>query len=217
MKLQTAIDRVSLEQMLELGQGLCGHTDLVEVGTSLIKEYGIAASVGAMRRSFPNMTILADIKTCDEGAYEFQKAYEAGADVATVMGFSTDATIRACAEVAEAFGKDWFIDLMELPEEAVYRVAMNWPNAIFGVHLSFDQQGAGLRALVSRSTQIIHAAEATDGKLRRIAVAGGVKLDVLPELKLCGVDTVIVGSAITKATEISQAAEAFFRACHKTT
>ena len=61
MKLQTAIDRVSLERMLELGQGLFCSTDIVEVGTSLIKDYGVAASVSAMRRSFPGMTILADI------------------------------------------------------------------------------------------------------------------------------------------------------------
>ena len=217
MKLQTAIDRVSLERMLELGQGLFCSIDIVEVGTSLIKDYGVAASVSAMRRSFPGMTILADIKTCDEGAYEFQKAYEAGADIATVMGFSTGATIRACAEVAAAFGKDWFIDLMELSEEAVYQVALDWPEAIFGIHLSFDRQGEGLRELVSNSTRIIRAAESEDGKPRRIAVAGGVKLEVLPELRQCGIDTVIVGSAITKASNITQAAESFFRACHKTT
>ena len=94
-------------------------------------------------------------------------------------------------------------------------MAIAFPEAIFGVHLSFDKQGAGLRELVRRSTQVIRAAEAADGKLRRIAVAGGVKLDVLPELRQCGIDTVIVGSAITKANDISQAAEIFFRACHE--
>ena len=214
MKLQTAIDRVTLEKMLELSSHLTGHTDIVEVGTSLIKDYGVAASVGAMRGSFPDMTILADIKTCDEGAYEFRKAYEAGADIATDMGFSAETTLRACAEVAAEYGKDWFIDLLELSENAIYRVAIAFPEAIFGVHLSFDKQGTGLRELVSRSTRIIRAAEAADGKLRRIAVAGGVKLDVIPELRQCGVDTVIVGSAITKANNISQAAEVFFQACH---
>lgn len=215
MKLQAAIDRVSLEQMLELGSHLNGHTDVVEVGTSLIKDYGVTASIGALRGRFPDVTILADIKTCDEGAYEFQRAYEAGADIATAMGFSAETTLRACAEVAASFGKDWFIDLLELPEDSIYRLAIAFPEAIFGVHLSFDKQGAGLRELVRRSTQVIRAAEAADGKLRRIAVAGGVKLDVLPELRQCGIDTVIVGSAITKANDISQAAEIFFRACHE--
>ncbi len=215
MRLQTAIDRVSLDHMLTLCVGLIGHTDIVEVGTSLIKDYGIASSVGALRQQYPELTILADIKTCDEGAYEFQRAYEAGADIATVMGFSANTTIQACAEVARSFGKDFFIDLLELPEEAVYHICLSYPEAILGIHLSFDQHGAGLQNLVKRSTQIIHAAEAVDGKPRRIAVAGGVSLDLIPGLRESGMDTVIVGSAITKAADISKAARLFSQACHE--
>ena len=68
MKIQTAIDRVSIETMLGIGSQVCGCTDIVEIGTSLIKDYGMAASVGEMRRQFPDMKILSDIKTGDEGA-----------------------------------------------------------------------------------------------------------------------------------------------------
>lgn len=215
MKLQTAIDRVDLDKMLTLGASLNRYTDIAEVGTSLIKDYGIKASVGALRQKYPEMKILADIKTCDEGAYEFQRAYEAGADIATVMGFSANTTIQACAEVAEAFEKDFFIDLLELSEEAVRSICIAYPEAILGIHLSFDKQGEGLQDLVKRSTEIIRAAEAADGKPRRIAAAGGVSLDLIPVLRASGIDTVIVGSAITKSSDITRAASLFYQACHE--
>ena len=38
---------------------------------------------------------------------------------------------------------------------------------------------------------------------------------LLPDLKKCGMDTVIVGSAITKASNIREAAKVFFEACRQ--
>ncbi|MBQ7535620.1 MAG: orotidine 5'-phosphate decarboxylase [Stomatobaculum sp.] len=202
MKIQTAIDRVSLERLLEIGNSIYGHTDIVEVGTSLIKDYGVSASVGAMRAHFPDMTILADIKTCDEGAYEFRIAFEAGADYATVMGFSSDATIRACMEVAAEFGKECFIDLLEVPDERLERLMELFPEAVFGIHLPSDLQGEGLTELVRDKCRLLKNVHA-------VAAAGGVKIGNLPFMKEAGVDIAIVGGAITKAEDIGAAAQAF--------
>ncbi|GAY72210.1 D-arabino-3-hexulose 6-phosphate formaldehyde-lyase [Lentilactobacillus kosonis] len=40
MKLQAAIDRVSLDRANEIAKGLDGIVDIVELGTSLVKDYG---------------------------------------------------------------------------------------------------------------------------------------------------------------------------------
>ena len=114
MKLQVAIDRVDVPAAMEMIRQVEAYADIVEIGTSLIKDFGLENSVGALTRTFPAQDFLADIKTCDEGAYEFRKTYEAGAAVATVMGFSSSATIRACAEVADAFGRDYLIPACDL-------------------------------------------------------------------------------------------------------
>lgn len=202
MRIQTAIDRVSIDEMLRIGGQVYGHTDIVEVGTSLIKDYGISASVGAMRRQFPDMTILADIKTCDEGAYEFRKAFEAGADIATVMGFSSDATIQACVSVAEEFGKKCFIDLLEVSDDRLAVLTQKFPDAILGLHLPSDLQGDGLIQLVREKRSLL-------GNAGSVAVAGGVKLNNIAYLKSAAVDIAIVGGAITKAEDIRGAARAF--------
>lgn len=205
MKIQTAIDRVSIEEMLRIGACVNGYTDIVEVGTSLIKDYGIAASVGAMRKRFPEMTILADIKTCDEGAYEFRKVYEAGADIATVMGFSSDVTIRACAEVAGEFKREYFIDLLELSDDQITHLTQLFPDAIFGIHLPSDLGGEGLAELVQEKRGLL-------GNVHAAAVAGGVKLSNIAFLKNSSVEIAIVGGAITKAEDIGKAAAAFVNA-----
>ena len=202
MKIQTAIDRVSIETMLGIGSQVCGCTDIVEIGTSLIKDYGMAASVGEMRRQFPDMKILSDIKTCDEGAYEFQRAFEAGADIATVMGFSSVATIRACASVAADWGRKCFIDLLEAPDERLVLLAQMFPDAILGLHLPADLQGEGLIQLVQEKRGLLKRAGT-------VAVAGGVRLDNIATLKAASVDIAIVGGAITKAEDIRAAAQAF--------
>ena len=43
MKLQTAIDRVSLSKAEEMVKTFAGETDIIEIGTSLIKDYGLFA------------------------------------------------------------------------------------------------------------------------------------------------------------------------------
>ena len=43
MKLQIAIDRVTLSKAEEMAKIFAGKTDIIEIGTSLIKDYGLFA------------------------------------------------------------------------------------------------------------------------------------------------------------------------------
>ena len=210
MKLQAAIDRVTIPAAMELIRQIGSHADLVEIGTSLIKDYGLAGSVGALAREFPQQAFLADIKTCDEGAYEFQKTFEAGAAIATVMGFSSVATIRACEEVARSFGRSYLIDLLECDAARVRLLAEEFPTAIFCIHLPSDCAGEGLGALIEEMAGQLTASTSAP----RIAAAGGVQLATIPLLQQLGIEIGIVGSAITKAADISAAARAFYEAMH---
>ena len=202
MRLQAAIDRVSVEKAEEIIREVGGSADIVEIGTSLIKDFGLEGSVTVLREKFPDQGFLADIKTCDEGAYEFRKTYEAGADIATVMGFSSVSTIRACREVAEEFGKEYMIDLLEVGDEKLEVLIREFPDAIFGVHLPSDNKGEGLETLA------VHAMSKLKG-IQKVSVAGGVTLDTAGLMKRLGIDIVIVGGAITKAQNMKEAAERF--------
>lgn len=205
MRLQLAIDRVSVEQALDLIEQTKGYADIIEVGTSLIKDFGLAGSVKVIKERYPNQCILADIKTCDEGAYEFRKTYEAGGDIPTVMGMSSIPTIRACQEVAEEFGKEYMIDLLEVPDEKLRVLKEEFKEAIFCVHLPSDNAGEGLEELVR------HMCEKLAG-VEKIGVAGGVTIETVNVMKEAGVDLVVVGGAITRSGDIEASTKAFAKA-----
>ncbi len=202
MKLQVAIDRTDLETAEAMIEEIKESADIIEIGTSLIKDYGLDRSVAYFRKRFPEQCFLADIKTCDEGAYEFRKTYEAGGDIPTVMGFSSVTTIRACADVAREFGKEYMIDLLEVPAERIRVLGEAFPEAVFCIHLPSDRQGEGLAELVRSSIRELSG-------VRKIAAAGGVTLDTVPLLKECGIEIGIVGSAITKSGNKRETAARF--------
>ena len=74
MKLQVAIDRVPVEQAVRIIQAIDGQADIIEIGTSLTKEFGLRA-LRPVLEAAGNTSVLADIKTCDEGAYEFDLGF----------------------------------------------------------------------------------------------------------------------------------------------
>ena len=105
MKLQLALDDLSLEAAIALVARVRGHIDIIEAGTPLIYGYGMEA-VRALKARFPEKQVLADMKIMDSGAWETEEAMAAGADYVTVLGVSEDATVRNCLETAGRYGRE---------------------------------------------------------------------------------------------------------------
>lgn len=195
MKLQLAIDRVTIEKADKMIEKTLDYVDIIEIGTSLIKDYGLEGSIKYIKKKYPNGCFLVDLKTCDEGAYEFQRVYECGGDIPTVMGFSSIATLKACKEIADRYEKEYMIDLLEITDEKLEILKKEFAEAIFCIHLSSDDKGAGLETYIKEMKQKLNGIE-------KIAVAGGVHVDMIKQLKDADIYIAIVGSAILKAKDI---------------
>ena len=128
MRLQAAIDRVSLEEAVALAEQLDGKTDILEMGTSLVKDYGNLA-IEKLRTVLTKTDLLVDSKTIDEGAYEFNQAFRHGGDIVTVMGAASIDTLNVCYEVAEKQNKTMMIDLLEVTDEKIKKIQI-FPNAM---------------------------------------------------------------------------------------
>ncbi|ROR28256.1 3-hexulose-6-phosphate synthase [Mobilisporobacter senegalensis] len=202
MILQLAIDRVTIEEAIDIIKETREYVDIIEIGTSLIKDYGMD-SVRKIKENFPDIRILADIKTIDEAEYEFRAVYEAGADIATVMGASAISSIEICDRVAKEYKKDYMIDLLEVDDQRLSSL-IKFKDAIFGVHLPADKNGIGLENLIQESILSLKGIE-------RISVAGGVSVNTMPLLEKSGIEIAIVGGAITKAQDRKLAAKDFSR------
>ncbi|OZG62180.1 3-hexulose-6-phosphate synthase [Bifidobacterium lemurum] len=197
MKLQVAIDRVDMERARELVERIAGEADIIEIGTSLTKEFGVRALEPLTRKA----TLLGDIKTCDEGKYEFDLGFACGFKYLTVMGSSSMGTLEACAASAAEHDGVMMVDLLECDEARIEKIAV-FPDAVYCLHTSVDSGAtkdpvAQVRAFKRRFPQIA-----------RIAIAGGIKQNQLSALAAEGLDIVIMGSAITKADDIQAACRA---------
>ncbi|PMD86853.1 3-hexulose-6-phosphate synthase, partial [Siphonobacter sp. BAB-5405] len=108
-KLQVAIDLLTIQDALALAAKVAPYVDIIELGTPLIKAEGLKV-VTAMKEAHPDKWVFADMKTADTGFLEAEIAFQAGADLITVMGTVDDATVKGAVEAAEKHGKKVVVD-----------------------------------------------------------------------------------------------------------
>ena len=83
--LQFALDFITLPPAIAVASITAPHVDIFEIGTPLCKAAGLDA-IRAIREVCPDNLILADFKTPDVGWLEAKMAFDAGADLMTVIG-----------------------------------------------------------------------------------------------------------------------------------
>lgn len=191
MKLQLALDLVNIPDAIQLVKEVEAYIDIVEIGTPIVINEGLHA-VKAIKDAYPNLQVLADLKIMDAGGYEVMKASEAGADIITVLGASNDATIKGAVEEARKHGKSILVDMInvtDLEKRAVEIDALGVDYIC--VHTGYDLQATGQSPFEELRTvkRVV--------KNAKTAVAGGIKLDTLPEVIAAQPDLVIVGGGIT--------------------
>src|SRR5690625_1046731 len=113
MKIQLALDRLTKDECFQILNETIDYIDLIEVGTGVIKEYGMAI-IKKIKSAYPDKKLVADMKTCDAGASETTQAFEAGADITTVMAFSSDEMIVDCLDVVNLYNKEVIIYILSV-------------------------------------------------------------------------------------------------------
>jgi len=200
MNLQLALDRLTWDECFQLSEETEAYVDWIEVGTGVIKEYGLSI-VRQIKKFYPNKVIVADMKTCDAGSHEAIQAFEAGADITTVMAFSANKTIVDTLEVGNKYNKRIMIDLLGITDRQRLLQLQQLGVDLVSLHFGKDMQKQG--ELGSEHFSL------TEGIINlEVAIAGGITLDSLPGVLKTRPNTIIVGSAITKAKNPREAAAA---------
>lgn len=201
MKLQLALDLVTAEEGIELVKEVESYIDVVEIGTPIVINEGLQA-VKKMKDAFPSLNVLADLKVMDAGGYEVMKASEAGADIITILGATDDATIRGAVEEAKKHGNKILIDMINVQDIEKRAAEIDALGVDYiCVHTGYDLQAAG-----ENSFEQLHAIKNVV-KNAKTAIAGGIKLDTLPEVIKANPDLIIVGGGITGVDDKAGVAE----------
>ena len=197
--LQVALDLLNADRALAIAQlAVKGGADWIEAGTPLIKSEGMDI-VRQLRESFPGKTIVADMKTMDTGALETEMAANAGADVVCLLGAADECTIEDAVKSARKFGVKIMVDLIGVPDVVTRAKVLEKLGVDYlCIHVGIDEQMRGKKPLellkaVIRQTKV------------PVAVAGGLNSESIPGVVKAGARIIVVGGAITKAKNVTEA------------
>ncbi len=198
---QMALDSLDFDATVALAAKVAPHVDILEIGTPCIKHNGIEL-LKTLRAKFPNNKILVDLKTMDAGFYEAEPFYKAGADICTVLGTADIGTIKGVIDVANKYGKQAQVDLINVTDKKARTLEVAKLGAhIIGVHTGLDQQAAG-------QTPFADLAMVTGLKTgAKVSVAGGVKAATVKQVVEAGADIVVAGAAIYGAADPAASAK----------
>ena len=233
MLLQLALDTPHADTVRRLLDRTAGDVDIIELGTPLLIRYGVDIIAG-IRRDHPDKKILADLKIADAGAVEAALAFDAGADIVTVLGTAHPATIREAGERAKRSGGRVMADLITVREvdEAVSLARRLDRSGLdyLCLHTAFDARrqggtgGQGGPDGPDDSARTLESIGRVGAVVERagLAVAGGLDPALIEQLIPHGPDIVVVGGYITgnpdpdRAVQAVQAVRQIMETVHRT-
>lgn len=208
MKLQVAIDLLSTSDALTLLHKVGPYVDVIELGTPLVKQEGMSV-VKYVKAAYPDKLVFADLKTMDTGELEADLAFNAGADVMTVLGSAGDSTIIGAVKSGKKHGKSVVADMIGVKDrlsrlKELKLLGITWAE----LHAGLDEQaqpGYSINNLLK------------DGKEAAIpfSVAGGVNLESIEAVEAAGAIVAVAGHSIYGAKDPAAAAKALREKIHK--
>jgi 3-hexulose-6-phosphate synthase/6-phospho-3-hexuloisomerase len=195
-----ALDLLELDRSIQIArEAIAGGADWIEAGTPLIKSEGMNA-VREMKRAFPGVKIVADMKTIDTGSMEIEMAAKAGADVVAMLAASDNSTVKEALRAARKYGVQIMIDLLAVADPVnrareLEEIGVDY----ICVHTGIDQQMTG-RDTVDLLKRILGAVSLP------VAAAGGIDASTGAEAISSGAAIVIVGGSIARSADVTASA-----------
>ena len=184
---------------------IAGGITIVEMGTPLLKNQGVATVVPAFRARFPDALLLADMKTMDGGAFEARAVYAGGGNIVDFLALAGTATARAVCAVRDEFRREGamprlaFADILvphQGPAAQAIEVAQRMVDAGVdgvGVHLQSDARRAD-PTLITRDylSDVARAIFERVGKAVPVQVVGGLSVAQARDLARSGLRAFVI-------------------------
>jgi 3-hexulose-6-phosphate synthase len=195
--LQLALDYITLPPAIAMAAQTAPHVDIFEIGTPLCKAAGLDA-IRAVREVCPNNLILADFKTPDVGGLEAKMAFDAGADLMTVIGGAPMATVESALKTAAQYGKQVLMELTGVRD--IIARAKEWREV--GVDWMVYHRGWDEEAFNRQWSQNdLDTIQRLIDMGFKVTATGGITLDSLPFFQTVPLAAIITGRAIHKAKD----------------
>lgn len=198
-KLQIALDLFSSDDAIAVLKLAAPYVDIIELGTPLMISEGTRV-VRKVKDLYPEKTVFADIKVMDGGAIVSKLAFDAGADMVSVLAAAENNTILATLDCARENGGKVLVDMCAVHDiKARGEEIEPWKPDYLCVHVGYDIQKTGVDPVEELN------------KLKGIsipkAIAGGIKLNSFEQAVQSDADVIIVGSGLYAQDDIRGTAE----------
>lgn len=194
--LQVALDTTDLAHATAVAVAAAeAGADCIEIGDPLIKAHGIGA-ISEIKRLLPHHTVIAEMMSADWGRDQIEIAVESGADAVLLIGPASSASIQSAARTAARYGVPVLLDL---PPSLDWGPLVKTAEAVgidgFTITANIDT------GIATRSRTVDAAAQVRRLTRLPIAISGGFATTDLDALTDPNWDLLIVGRAITDATD----------------
>ena len=194
---QISLDLTNIDEAIETASmALRAGVDWLEAGTPLILAEGLHG-VKNLRDSFPNVPIVADLKTMDGGYLEAEMMAKAGATHVVVMARAHPETIKCVVQAGKDFGikvmgdnmiSDNMIDGAKLLEDLGCDYIIH--------HIGYDER-RGISAqggkMPSPLDQLLEVVKAVDVPVQAV---GGLTLEQAIKCPQYGAPLVVLGAPL---------------------
>ncbi len=195
---QISLDLTNIDEALETAAlAMRAGVDWLEAGTPLILAEGLHG-VRKLREAFPNVPIVADLKTMDGGYLEAEMMAKAGATHVVVMARAHEETIKVVVQA----GKDYGIKVMgdnlgceDRVEGAKWLESLGCDYVIH--HIGYDErrgiaaQGKRMPSPLDELREIVQAVNIP------VQAVGGLTLEQAIRCPEYGAPMVVLGAPLT--------------------
>ena len=195
---QISLDLTDLKEALSTAAlAMRAGVDWLEAGTPFILAEGLHG-VRALRKAFPQVPIVADLKTMDGGYLEAEMMAKAGATHVVVMARAHEETIRCVVKAGKDFGVKVMGDNLGCPDMVDGARQLEDLGCDYIVHhIGFDERrgiaARGLR-MPSPLDQLKEIVQAVNIPVQAV---GGLSLEQAIQCPLYGAPLVVLGAPLT--------------------
>ena len=195
---QISLDLTNIDEALETAaMALRAGVDWLEAGTPLILAEGLHG-VRKLRAAFPNIPIVADLKTMDGGYLEAEMMAKAGATHVVVMARAHEETIKCVVKAGKDFGVKVMGDNLGCEDMVAAAAWLEKLGCDYIVHhIGYDERrgiaarGERMPSPLDKLKQVVQAVSIP------VQAVGGLSLEQAIQCPQYGAPLVVLGAPLT--------------------
>jgi len=195
---QISLDLTDIDEALATAAlAIRAGVDWLEAGTPLILAHGLTG-VKELRRAFPGVPVVADLKTMDGGYLEAEMMAKAGATHVVVMARAHEETIRCVVKAGHDFGIKVMGDNLACPDMVAGARWLEDLGCDYVIHhIGYDERrgiaarGERMPSPLDRLKEVVQAVSIP------VQAVGGLSLEQAIRCPQLGAPLVVLGAPLT--------------------